>query len=173
MGLEAITLGLVVTGSTRVGSTDLTFTFNDGDPSGLVFGSAAQLYSTTIHNVTLPDASEVGGPVFYAITIPLPGVVTTGGFNNVGWSIGVNNFDSDGSFGFQCSSAFGQTAGFYTNNASNFAGGAWSLFAFGGGPFGVANFVAEITVPGAGGGGDRIDGDGAGDAAAAVKSCAD
>lgn len=149
-GLESITLGLAVSGSTRAGSTDLTFTFNDGDPSHLVFGSGSTLYSTTVHAVPLPDTSEAGGPVFYSLTIPLPGVVTAGGFNNIGWSVGVANFDSDGAFGFQCSSAFGQSLGFYTNNASNFDGSAWHLFSFGGGPFGVANFVAEVRVPGPG-----------------------
>lgn len=113
VGLEAITLGLVIAGSTRTGTTDLTFTFNDGDPSGLVFGSSATLYTTTIQNVQLPDTSELGAPAFFSLTIPLPGVVTLGGFNNVGWSIGVSNFNSDGNFGFQCSSAFGQSLGFY------------------------------------------------------------
>ncbi|MBS0190794.1 MAG: hypothetical protein U0573_02740 [Phycisphaerales bacterium] len=147
VGLEAITLGLVVTNSSHAGTTDINFTFNDGDPSHLVFGTGAVLYSTTIHNVQLPDTSDIGGPAFFSLTIALPGVFTTGGFNNVGWSVGVSNFNSDGNLGFQCSSAFGQTAGYYTNNASFYNGSSWSLFSFGSGAYGVANFVADITVP--------------------------
>ncbi len=143
-----ITLGLAMFGSTRNGTTDITFTFNDGDPSGLVFGSGATLYSTTIFNVALPDASESSGPATFNLTIPLPGVVTGGGFNNIGWSIGVSNFDSDGSLGFQCSNGFAQPLGFYTNNAAFNSGSGWSLFSFGPDPiFGVANFVATVTVP--------------------------
>jgi hypothetical protein len=145
IGLTSITLGFAVAGSTREGSTDLAFSFHDGDPSGLVYGTSATLFSTTIP-VTLPDASELGGPVFFSVTIPLTGVTTLGGFNNVGWSVSVSNFDSDGQFGFQCSSAFGQTAGYYTNNASRYNGSNWSLFSFGSGAFGVANFVAEIQA---------------------------
>ena len=95
----------------------------------------------------LPDTSDIGGPAFFSLTIALPGVFTTGGFNNVGWSVGVSNFNSDGNLGFQCSSAFGQTAGYYTNNASFYNGSSWSLFSFGSGAYGVANFVADITVP--------------------------
>jgi MYXO-CTERM domain-containing protein len=144
--LESITLGLAVYNSSRAGSTDVTFTFNDGDPSGLVFGSGATLYSTTVHGVAL-DNTGSGGVSFFDLTIALPGVHTSGGFNNIGFSIGVSNFDSDGSMGFQCSSVFGQVAGFYTNNASSTSGGNWSLFSFGGGNFGVANFVATITTP--------------------------
>ena len=99
-------------------------------------------------SVNLPDTSELGVPAFFNVTIPLPGVVTAGGFNNVGWSVGVSNFDSDGSFGFQCASAFGQPVGFYTNNAAFYNGSSWNQFSFGGGAFGVANFVATInSVP--------------------------
>lgn len=143
-----ITLGLVVSNSTSAGTTDLTFTFNDGDPSGLVFGTGATLYTTTITNITLPDASETGGVAPIFVTIPLPGVSTTGGFNNIGWSMGVQNFNSNGSLGFQCSSGFAQPAGFYTNNASFYDGSSWSLFSFGPSPItGVANFVTTLTVP--------------------------
>lgn len=145
IGLTGITLGLAMANSTREGSADLRFTFHDGDPSGLVFGTATQLFSTTVR-VTLPDAAENGGPVFFSLSIPLNGVTTLGGFNNVGWSVSMSNFDSDGSFGFQCSSAFGQTVGYYTNNASWHNGTSWSLFSFGSGAFGVANFVAEIQA---------------------------
>ncbi|MFZ4574908.1 MAG: hypothetical protein ACOYN0_10960 [Phycisphaerales bacterium] len=144
VGLESITLGMALGGSSRGGSTDLLFTFNDGDPAHIDFGSGAQLYSTTVR-INLPDTSELGGPSFFNVSIPLPGVTTAGGFNNVGWSVGVSNFDSDGSLGFQCASAFGQPVGFYTNNAAFFNGASWSQFSFGGGAYGVANFVAEIT----------------------------
>lgn len=146
--LYDITLGLVMSGSTRNGTVDITFTFNNGDPSGLVFGSGATLYSTTIHNVFLPDASETSGVAPFNLTIPLPGVVTAGGYNDIGWSIGVSNFNSDGALGFQCSNGFSQPLGFYTNNASYYNGSSWSLFAFGSDPItGVANFVATVTVP--------------------------
>lgn len=152
VGLNAIKLGLVVAGGSGGGTTDLSFTFNNGDPSGLVFTPGETLYSTTISNVSLPDSSA--GPVLFEITIPLAGTMTTGGFNNVGWSVGVQNFNYSGDFGFQCSSAFAQPIGFYTNNASQFdpVSGNWSLFSFGSGGFGVANFVAEITVPSPAGG---------------------
>lgn len=149
VGLRDITLGFAVSASGPVaaGTTDLTFTFSDGDPSGLVFGSAATLYSTTLTNVQLP-ALEGGAPGFFYVTIPLPGVTTLGGFNNIGWSIGVQNYSYAGDFGFQCSSAFGQSVGFYTNNATTFSNGSWSQFSFGGDPVtGVANFVAQVTVP--------------------------
>lgn len=145
VGLESITLGLALTGSSRSGSTNLLFSFHDGDPAHFDFGSGAELYATTV-SVNLPDTSELGVPAFFSVTIPLPGVVTTGGFNNVGWSVGVSNFDSDGFFGFQASSAFGQQVGFYTNNAASYNGASWSQFSFGGGPFGVANFVATINA---------------------------
>ncbi len=148
-GLQSITLGLAVSSTTPVaaGTTDLVFTFNDGDPSGLVFGTAATLYSTTLLSVELPSVTT-GGAEFFSITIPLPGVSTLGGFNNVGWSVQVQNFSYAGSFGFQCASTLSQTAGFYTNNASFFNGSSWSLFSFGPDPtFGVANFVATVQIP--------------------------
>lgn len=142
--LNQIDLGLAVYGSIFPGETDITVTFNDGDPSGLVFGPGTELYSVTIPDVQLPSTDEFG-PEFFTLSIPLPNVVTSGGFNNVGWSVSVSNFEYGGSFGFQCSSTFGQTTGFYTNNASFYNGSAWSLFSFGGDPnFGVANFVATI-----------------------------
>lgn len=145
--LTSIRLGLATFGASPAGTTDLTFTFNDGDPSGLVFGSGATLYSTTIANVALP-ASTIDEPTYFDITIPLPSVVTNGGFNDIGFSIGVANFDFDGSFGFQCSTAGGQLVGFYTNSASNYNGTSWSLFDFGGDPnTGVANFVATVETP--------------------------
>lgn len=147
VALNAITLGLAVFGTSAAGTTDLTFTFNDGDPSGLVFGPGSTLYSTTITNVSLPASS--GGASLFSITIPLAGTMTTGGYNNIGWSVGVQNFNYGGSFGFQCASSFAQTVGFYTNNASQYnpSTSSWSLFSFGSGGFGVANFVAELTVP--------------------------
>lgn len=142
--LTGITLGLVAYGGTANGTTDITFTFNDGDPSGLVFGSGNTLYSTTISNVQL-IADEASPATLFDLFIPLPSVMTSGGFNNIGFSIGVSNFNFDGQFGFQCSSAFGQQIGFYTNNASYYDGNNWSLFSFGVGNFGVANFVAEVV----------------------------
>jgi MYXO-CTERM domain-containing protein len=147
--LTEITLGLVVAGGSLAGSTDIVFTFNDGDPSGLVFGPGTTLYSTTISNVALPASPVTGGPAFFNLTIPLPGVVTSGNFNNIGWSVGVENFAYAGQFGFQCSTASGQTAGFYTNNASSFVpGSGWNLFSFGSDPNrGVANFVATVSIP--------------------------
>jgi hypothetical protein len=143
IALTEITLGLVTTGGTRNGTTDISFTFNDGDPSGLVFGTGSTRYSTVIRNV--PLTTDEAGPSYFNLTIPLPSIETLGGFNNIGFSIGVSNFNFDGNFGFQCASAFGQPIGFYTNNASQFNGTNWSLFAFGAGNFGVANFVAEIV----------------------------
>ena len=143
--LTGITLGLCTFGGQNPGTTDLVFTFNDGDPSGLVFGTGASLYSTTVRGVALP-ADDTSDLQLFTVTIPLPNVQTAGGFNNIGFSIGVENFVFDGAFGFQCSSALGQAVGFYTNNASQYSGGAWSLFSFGPGDFGVANFVATITA---------------------------
>lgn len=142
--LNQLDLGLAVYGSIFPGSTDITITFNDGDPSGLVFGPGTELYSTTLTNVVLPSTDEFGGE-FFTLSIPLPNIVTSGGFNNVGWSVSVSNFNYNGQFGFQCSNTLGQFAGFYTNNASYFDGSNWSLFSFGPNPVsGVANFVATI-----------------------------
>jgi hypothetical protein len=148
-GLQSITLGLAVYSEfgTSAGTTDLGFTFNDGDPSGLVFGTSATLYSTTISAVALP-ALDPGASAFFSLTIPLSGVTTLGGFNNVGWSVQTSNYDYDGNFGFQCASTLAQTLGFYTNNASFYDGTSWGLFSFGSNPtFGVANFVASIEIP--------------------------
>lgn len=146
VGLNRITLGLAVYGSSGAGSTDINFTLNDGDPSGLVFGSGATLYSTTITNVTLADSAA--GVQFFDLVIDLPNVQTLGGYNNVGWSISLSNFSYSGQFGFQCASAFGQYVGYYTNNASYYDGQSWNLFSFGSGAYGVANFSATIsTVP--------------------------
>lgn len=141
--LNQITLGLAGNGLTA-GTVDLTFSFNDGDPSGLVFGSGAPLFSTTLHNVAIPALDDAGGPADFFVTIPLPDVHTLGGFNNIGFSLGVSNFNYSGSLGFQCASTFAQSVGFYTNNASYNDGTNWSLFSFGSGAYGVANFVAEI-----------------------------
>lgn len=143
--LTKIRLGLVTQNGTSKGSTDLRFTLNDGSPSGMVFGSGAPLYETTIEDVQLPEGL---GPQYYSITIDVPNVQTLGGFNNIGWSVGVENFDFNGDFGFQCSTAFGQQVGFYTNNASYYDGSNWSLFAFSQDPeTGVANFVATMWIP--------------------------
>lgn len=143
--LTRIELGLAAQDGSTDGSVDIVFTLNDGDPSGLVFGSGAPLYQTVIQNVTLPGGS---GAQFFSLSIDLPNVATLGGYNNVGWSVGVANFDFDGGFGFQYSSANSQTIGYYTNNASYYDGSSWSLFSFGSDPvYGVANFVARIYTP--------------------------
>ena len=146
--LTRITLGMTMSGSSRLGSTKLNFSLHNGDPSGLIYGNGATLYSTQINFVELPDASETGGLSRFDVVIDLPGVSTLGGFNNIGWSVGVENFDSDGMLGFQCGTAFDQITGFYTNNASFYDGSAWSLFSFG--PdfnTGVANFTTRIEIP--------------------------
>ena len=145
--LRDITLGLAVAGPASAGFTDLSFTFNDGDPSGLIFGPGTELLNTTVTGLQLPEV-PAGSIATLSVTIPLNGVTTSGGFNNIGWSVGVQNFNYNGEFGFQASSANGQFAGFYTNNASFFDGNQWSLFSFGPDPVtGVANFVAAVTVP--------------------------
>lgn len=142
--LTKITLGLATFGSELPGTTDITITMNDGDPSGLVFGPGTQLYSTTISSVSLPGSTP-GFGTYFDLEIPLPNVQTTGGFNNIGWSISLSNYNFTGQFGFQVASTFGQLAGFYTNNASFYNGSSWSLFSFSGDPvFGVANYTAAI-----------------------------
>jgi len=89
-------------------------------------------------------------PTAFDLTIPLPGVFTLGGFNNVGFSIGVENFDFDGSFGFQTSEQFNYV-GFYTELASEYEAGDWSQFSFGPNPFtnmnDMANLRMTITAP--------------------------
>jgi hypothetical protein len=142
--LASITLGLCVYNGPTAGSTDLVVTLNDGDPSGLAFGSGAELFSTQIRAFELP-ATDLFGVVYLDLTIPLPSIATLGNFNDVGWSVALANFDYAGSFGFQVSTASGQSSGFYTVNASFFDGASWSLFSFGGDPeTGVANYVATI-----------------------------
>ena len=128
--LGRMTLRLATFGSAVPGSTDIEFTLNDGDPSGLVFGSGAPLYSTTIVGVQLPAAFG-SDPTYFDVVIPLPRVTTLGNFNNVGWSVKCRNFSYAGSFGFQVGTCTAQTTGYYTNNASFNNGTSWSLFAFG------------------------------------------
>jgi hypothetical protein len=112
------------------GTTGIELTINDGDPSGLVFGSGAELYRVTLKDVPLP-ATDGSSASLFAIDVPLPGVLTNGGFNNVGWSVRCIGFQFTGSFGFQVGTCNSQFYGFYTNNASFFNGTSWSLFAFG------------------------------------------
>jgi hypothetical protein len=149
VALTEIRLGLATaaTASAAAGTTDLVFTFNNGDPSGLVFGPGNALYSVVIPNVTLP-AAEPGFASNFEVTIPLPSVLTAGGFNNVGWSVGVQNFNYTGSFGFQNKGA-NNNIGFYTNNYSRYnpATGTWGLFSFGAGTANIGNFVATISTP--------------------------
>lgn len=128
--IAEITFELAVFGSSTAGRTDLVVTFNDGDPSGFVFGSGAELFTATIPDLVLPAAPGVE-PVFFTLTVPLPAVSTLGGFNDVGWSIRCAGFDYDGQFGFRVSNCKGHPVGFYTNNASFFNGSAWSLYSFG------------------------------------------
>ena len=128
--LGRMTLRLATFGGEVPGSTDIEFTLNDGDPSGLVFGSGAVLYSTTIAGVELPAAFGTD-PTYFDVVIPLPRVMTLGNFNNVGWSVKCRNFNYPGSFGFQVGICTSQAFGFYTNNASFNNGTSWSLFAFG------------------------------------------
>ena len=128
--LGRMTLRLATFGSAVPGSTDIEFTLNDGDPSGLVFGSGAPLYSTTIVGVELPGAFG-SDPTYFDVVITLPSVTTLGNFNNVGWSVKCRNFNYAGSFGFQVGTCTAQTTGYYTNNASFNNGTSWSLFAFG------------------------------------------
>jgi len=144
--LGSITLGLATFQADRAGTTDIVLTLNDGDPSGLVFGTGAQLYQTVIRGVTLP-ATPFPQAEYFTLEVPLPGVWTLGGFNNIGWSVALENFDFDGQFGFQVGACFDQIVGFYTNNASYFDGSSWSLFSFGDPPcVGIAQFAATITL---------------------------
>lgn len=144
VALGRITLNLATFGSVKPGTTDLVFTFNDGDPSGLVFGSGDTLHSTVIEGVELP-AAKPGSAAFFTVDIPLPAILTRGGFNDVGWSVRCANYAFAGQFGFQVSTCAAQTVGFYTNNASYFDGANWSLFAFGQDPCTqVANLSATI-----------------------------
>ena len=146
--LTQIDLHMVTLGGTTNGVTDLVFTFNDGSPSGLVFGSGDAFYSTVLEDVVLPISDADSSYYEFTIEVPLPNVETLGGYNNVGWSIGVQNFDFDGEFGFQCSSTTAQAIGYYTNNACQYDGSDWSLFAFGSDPtYGVANFSTIIYAP--------------------------
>ncbi len=132
MALGRFTFNLATFGGDGInaGTTDIEFTLNDGDPSGLVFGTGAVLYSKTLTGVVLPASSNVN-PALFELVIPLPSVMTTGGFNNVGWSIKLRNYNYSGQFGFQVGSCNVQYVGFYTNNASYWNGTSWSLFAFG------------------------------------------
>jgi hypothetical protein len=157
VALGRIQLNLATFGATTPGTTDLEFTFNDGDPSRLVFGSGDVLFATTVTGVTLP-AAKPGSAAFFSIDIPLPDVLTRGGFNNIGWSVRCRNWNFTGSFGFQVSTCNAQYVGFYTSNASFFNGANWSLFAFGPDPCTqVANY--SVTVFSSGCPAD-LDGDG-------------
>lgn len=145
--MTGIRMQLATFGPSPAGTTDITFRFHDGDPAGQFFGPGTVLYSTTITGVTLP-ASTSNAPSYFDLLVPLPLVATAGNFNNVGWSIGIENFNYGGSFGFGVASAGAQTVGFSTFNASTFDGTSWSLFSFGG----PANYVVEMTgvpTPGA------------------------
>lgn len=124
------------------GTTDIELTINDGDPSGLVFGSGAELYRVVLKDVELPATDGAAGS-YFSIDVPLPAVRTAGGFNNIGWSVRCIGFQFGGSFGFQVGTCSSQFNGFYTNNASFFNGSSWSLFAFG--PD-TCNQIAQYSV---------------------------
>lgn len=145
--LSKVVLNLATFGaSAGAGSTDIKFTLSDGDPSGLVFGSAATLYQTTLTNVTLP-ATFGSAPTYFDLEIPLPsGTFSLGGFNNLGFSIETSNFSYSGQFGFQVGVSSGP--GFITNNASFYNGSSWSLFSFNPNPAQFAFQVYEVPAPG-------------------------
>lgn len=152
-GINSITLYLAVLNDTNdaipEGSTDLLFTFNNGDPSGLQFGPGNELFATTVSGVTLPLIAAPDTFEVLEVTIPLPGLTLAGGFNNWGFSLGVQNFNYAGRFGFQNSGEF-NFLGSLTANASEFnpATNSWSLFSFGPAfPADVANFRTVLTVP--------------------------
>jgi hypothetical protein len=146
VGLGRMTLKLAVYNAPLAGTTDIVFTFNDGDPSGLVFGPGTELFQTTVFSVALPP-TEPFGSAFLEVDIELPNVMTKGNFNNIGWSVRLENYAYEGDFGFQVSNCEGQLVGYYTNNASwsQNAGANWGLFAFGQDPcLEVANYAVTI-----------------------------
>lgn len=150
INIAEVQLGLATFSNTPqpAGTADLVFTFNDGDPSGLQFGPGTQFFSTVIPNVELPATDGITAS-YFDIVIPVGNVLTTGNFNNVGWSIGVQNFNFGGSFGFQNKTAF-NNVGFMTANASEYdpATNSWTAFSFGPAfPGGSANFVATMYTP--------------------------
>lgn len=141
--LTRVTIGLASFNGAAAGTTDITVGIHDGDPSGAVFGTGSLLYSTTVSAMVIP--SSAAGPAYFDLVLDLPSVLTTGGFNNVGLSISLGNFSYAGQFGFQVSTANGQTAGFYTNSASYNTGDGWDLFSFG--PdlnTGIANYTVNF-----------------------------
>lgn len=144
--IESITLELATANATANGTADVTVTFNDGDPSGLIFGPGTEL-----RRVVFPSLEIIGAPdatLSFPLTVNLGGVRTAGGFNNIGFSLAVSNVQFDGSIGFVCSTASGHIAGFYTNNASfrdTRNGPGWGLFSFGPDTdTQIANFTARI-----------------------------
>lgn len=143
--LTSVTLHLATFNAPSAGSTDINLTINDGDPSGLVFGSGAPLYTTTFTGVSLPNA--FGAATYFDVTIPLPNITTQLSFNNVGFGISLSNFNFSGDFGFQVASGATQTAGFYTNNASFYDGSSWSLFSFGTNPANYSVTFEGTRVP--------------------------
>jgi hypothetical protein len=146
--LSKIELGLAVSslGSSAAGTTDMIFRLYDGAPEGIVFGSGDLLFEQRLESVALPAVS-FEQPTYFFLDVDLGGVQTRGGFNNFGWSIQLQNYNYTGNFGFQASTAGGQTAGFYTNNAFLFTGSSWELFSFGSDPnTGIANFRATLTA---------------------------
>ena len=144
--LQTITLQMATLNGGADGTADLTFTFNDGDPSGLIFGPGTELLRTTFTALELPGSP--GEVRTFFLTVPLNGLRTSGGYNNFGFSIAFSNVLFDGNIGFFCSTAHGHTTGYYTSNASwrdTSAGGDWGLFAFGPDTdTQIASFTAKI-----------------------------
>lgn len=144
--LTRITLDLATFDAPRQGSVDLELTINDGDPSGLVFGSGTELYRTTIKGVILPATGSLKAS-YFSLSVDLPSVMLAGNFNDVGWSVSLHNYDFSGQFGFQVGTCNAQLLGFYTNNASHFDGASWSLFSFGANPCTqIAQYAVSIEA---------------------------
>ncbi len=142
--LTGLTLRMAVYNSATPGTTDLTITINDGDPSGQLQGTGAVLHTTGVTGVALPATPPLQA-VAFEVFVPLGSVSTLGGLNSIGFSVGVSNFSYDGQFGFALSTTSGQVAGNATPRASRFVGGAWTTFQFNDDPeTGVANYVARF-----------------------------
>lgn len=150
VALDSIRLGLVVYNGgpddIDAGTIDMNITFNDGDASGMVFGPGTALKTVNLNDVEMPALAS-GQLSVFPVQIPLNGISTSGGFNNVGFAIGTSDFGWDGSLGFQC--ATGMTVGFYTNNYSYFNGSTWQLYSLD--PIGqfIATIYGAAPSPGA------------------------
>ena len=144
--LETLSLQMATFNGSMDGTADITVTFNDGDPSGLIFGPGTELFRTTFTAYDLPGSPGENRTFF--LTVPLGGIRTAGNYNNIGFSIALSYVQFDGNIGFFCSTAHGTLNGFYTNNASyrdTSIGPNWGLFAFGPDPdTQIASFTARL-----------------------------